>query len=156
MIPWNVDTFRGASLYTPCMPNQHPLREFWLIKQALCACINNARAMWVPRCAQRPAISLMHHLSRRLKQQPRGQMTPPPHTHTNPLQDMVRKHGHLFFSSQTLAESTWNRVEADTAGNKMHSDNREIEVTLQSHLVVSATASPNNSEATRPTLSREH
>lgn len=42
------------------MPNQDPLREFWLIKQALCAGINNAVAMWKLWCAQRPAVSLMH------------------------------------------------------------------------------------------------
>lgn len=61
LILWNVDTLRRASLYTHRMPNQHPLREFWLIKQALCAGINNAEAMWEPWWAQRPAISLMHH-----------------------------------------------------------------------------------------------
>lgn len=41
---WNVDTFQRVSLYTRRMPNQHPLREFWLIKQALCAGINNSVA----------------------------------------------------------------------------------------------------------------
>lgn len=57
---WNVDTFQRVSLYTHRMPNQLPLREFWLIKQALCAGINNAVAMWELWCAQRPAVSLMH------------------------------------------------------------------------------------------------
>lgn len=58
--PWNVDELRRVSLYTHRKRNHHPLREFWLIKQALCAGINNAEAMWELWCAQRPAVSLMH------------------------------------------------------------------------------------------------
>lgn len=40
-----------------------------------------------------------------------------------------QKTGHLFFSTLTLTESTWNApngLQGDATGNKMHSGNRDI------------------------------